>query len=263
MLPIVDKPAIQYAAEEAVRSGIQLIVMVTGRGKRAIEDHFDRSLELEQFLQDKGKYQITEELISIADLVNFVYLRQKEALGLGHAILTTRQLLQREPFAIVLGDDLVEAEVPALRQIIDAHERVGGYSVIAVERVPWEDVEHYGIVEAEQVGPRLYRVTNMVEKPKREQAVSNLAIIGRYVLTPTIFRHLANTAADIRGEIQLTDGLKSLLAEEPIYVYEFEGKRYDTGNKLGFLQATVEFALRRSDFGPAFRDYLKSLNLEE
>jgi UTP--glucose-1-phosphate uridylyltransferase len=261
MLPIVDKPAIQYAVEEAVQSGIEMVIMVTGRGKRAIEDHFDRSIELEAFLREKGKLDILEQMLSIPDMINLAYLRQKEALGLGHAILVTRHLVGDEPFAVVLGDDIVDAEVPALRQMIDAFHATGGHSVIAVQRVPWEDVSKYGIVDAEAIDERLHRVKGLVEKPDPSHAASNLAIIGRYVLTPAIFDHLARTQADARGEIQLTNGLRSLLAEEEIYVYEFEGKRYDAGNKLGFLKATVEFALKREDLGPEFREYLRSLQL--
>ena len=264
MLPLVDKPVIQYAIEEAIASGIKDVVMVTGRGKRAIEDHFDVAFELESFLVEKGNHDLLREIREIADLANLYYVRQKKALGLGHAVLTAKGLVSGEPFAVFLGDDLIVSEVPAMKQMLDVFEREK-CSLLAVERVPREMTSSYGIVKVEKVvkgAGRLHRVLDLVEKPKPEGAPSDLAIIGRYILVPEIFDHLERTAPDRKGEIQLTDGLRSLLAERDILAYEFEGTRYDTGNKLGFLRATVEYALRRSDVGPAFREYLKSLDLD-
>jgi UTP--glucose-1-phosphate uridylyltransferase len=260
MLPLVDKPIIQYGVEEAVASGADNIILVTGRGKNAIEDHFDVSIELESFLESRGKTAQLEEIRKISNMINFVYVRQGEPLGLGHAVLVTRTLVNGEPFAVILGDDVIDADPPALRQMIDVFEKVDG-PVLAVERVPEADVSSYGIVEIEKdEGGGVYRVRDMVEKPRREDAPSNLAIIGRYVLTPDIFTSLEATAADRSGEIQLTNGLRHLLGRRPIYAYEVKGTRHDTGNKLGFLRAVVYFALKRQDLAEPFAEYLRSLD---
>jgi UTP--glucose-1-phosphate uridylyltransferase len=263
MLVLVDKPVIQYGVEEAVASGVDNIVIVTGRGKNAIEDHFDVNVELESFLEQRGKTDLLAEIRQISQLIQVSYVRQGEPLGLGHAVLVTRTLIGDEPFAVILGDDVIDADPPALRQMIDVYHRVGG-PVLAVERVPPQDVSSYGVVavaEGESLGRGVHRITDMVEKPKREEAPSNLAIIGRYILTPDIFPALAATASDRTGEIQLTNGLRRLLAERPIYAYEVDGVRHDTGNKLGFLKALVYFALRRPDLAGPFRQYLESLDL--
>src|SRR5919106_3205857 len=247
MLVLVDKPVIQYGVEEAVESGVNNILIVTGRGKNAIEDHFDVAVELESFLEQRGKTAQLEEVRKITQLIKVAYVRQGEPLGLGHAVLVTKDLVGNEPFAVILGDDVIDATPPALRQMIDVYERVGG-PVLAVERVPAEDVSSYGVVAIEQGedhGRGVYRITDLVEKPRREEAPSNLAIIGRYILTPDIFPSLEATARDRTGEIQLTNGLKRLLKDRPIYGCQIDGARHDTGNKLGFLKAVVYFALRR------------------
>jgi UTP--glucose-1-phosphate uridylyltransferase len=264
MLPLVDKPLIQYGVEEAIQSGISNVIIVTGRGKSAIEDHFDKSLELEQSLDQRGKKDLLDIVRRVSDMMDVAYIRQKEALGLGHAVLRARELVGREAFAVVLSDDVIDAETPCLRQLLDIYEFFGA-SVLALMEVPRESISAYGVVDAEPVShngarDRLYRVRNLVEKPKAADAPSNLAIIGRYVLTAEIFDSIEATAPDAGGEIQLTDSLKHLLRSRPIYGYRFEGKRYDAGDKLGFLRATVEFALRRPDLGASFREYLKSLN---
>jgi UTP--glucose-1-phosphate uridylyltransferase len=260
MLPLVDKPIIQYGVEEAAASGVDNIILVTGRGKNAIEDHFDVSVELETFLEARGKTELLAEIRKINNLISFSYVRQGEALGLGHAVLVTKPLVGNEPFAVILGDDVIDAEPPALRQMIDVYERVEG-PVIAVERVPERDVSAYGIIASEPMGDGVYRILDLVEKPRAADAPSNLAIIGRYILTPDIFPELEATASDRTGEIQLTNGLRRLLAKRPLYACEIKGVRHDTGNKLGFLRAVVYFALRRPDLGDAFREYLKSLPL--
>ncbi len=265
MLPIVDKPIIQYGVEEAVASGASNIILVTGRGKNAIEDHFDVSVELETFLESRGKTSLLAEIRQISNMINFAYVRQGEPLGLGHAVLVTRELVNDEPFAVILADDVIDAQPPALKQMIDVFDRVGG-PVLAVERVPETDVSSYGIVDLDpsgSMGDGVYRVRDLVEKPRREDAPSNLAIIGRYVLTPDVFGALQATAADRTGEIQLTNGLRRLLQERPIYAYEVKGVRHDTGNKAGFLRAVVYFALRRPDLAGPFADYLKSLDLDQ
>ncbi len=263
MLVLVDKPVIQYGVEEAVHSGVDNIVIVTGRGKNAIEDHFDVAVELESFLEQRGKKEQLEEIRKISQLINVSYVRQGEPLGLGHAVLVTKILIGDEPFAVILGDDVIDADPPALRQMIDVYHRVGG-PVLAVERVPHEDTSSYGVVAVEQdagLGPGVYRITDLVEKPKPEEAPSNLAIIGRYILTPDIFPALEATARDRSGEIQLTNGLRRLLQDRPIFAYEIKGVRHDTGNKLGFLKALVYFALRRPDLAEPFKRYLESLTL--
>jgi UTP--glucose-1-phosphate uridylyltransferase len=264
MLPLVDKPLIQYGVEEAIHSGVQNIIIVTGRGKTAIEDHFDVSFELEHLLETRNKKDLLATVRAISD-INVSYVRQKEALGLGHAVLRARELVGDEPFAVILSDDVIDAEVPALRQLLDVYEFYGA-PVLALMEVPKDSISAYGVVDAEPVshhggGDRLYRIRNLVEKPKPQDAPSNLAIIGRYVLTPEVFRSLETIEPGSGGELQLTDGLKHTLRSRPIYGYRFEGTRYDAGDKLGFLKATVEFALKRYDLGEAFRAYLKALHL--
>jgi UTP--glucose-1-phosphate uridylyltransferase len=264
MLPLVDKPIIQYGVEEAVAAGIDNIILVTGRGKNAIEDHFDVSVELEAFLEARGKKEQLAEIRKISSLINFAYVRQREPLGLGHAVLTTRELVGNEPFAVILGDDVIDAKPPAIRQLIDVFERVGG-PVLAVERVARDQVSNYGVIAPDTsapVGQGVYRVKDLVEKPRQEEAPSDLAIIGRYVLTPDLFPILAATRSDRTGEIQLTNGLRELLKSRPIYACEIDGVRHDTGNKLGFLKAVVYFALRRPDLADKFAEYLQTLGLE-
>jgi UTP--glucose-1-phosphate uridylyltransferase len=261
MLVLVDRPIIQYGVDEAVQSGIEDVILVTSRGKGMIEDHFDVAYELESVLDRRGKSDQLEELRHLSRSVNVASVRQGEPLGLGHAVLVTRHLVGDEPFAVVLTDDVIDAERPALRQMIDVFERVGG-PVIAVERVPAEDVSSYGIVAVDKtdVGPGVHRIVDLVEKPPRESAPSNLGIIGRYILTPDIFTALEETASDRTGEIQLTNGLRRLLQQRPLYAYEIAGVRHDAGNKLGFLKATAYFALRRPEFADSFRRYLDSLD---
>jgi UTP--glucose-1-phosphate uridylyltransferase len=267
MLPLVDKPLIQYGVEEAIHSGIQNIVIVTGRGKSAIEDHFDVSFELEHLLETRNKRDLLATVRDISDMIDVAYIRQREALGLGHAVLRARAIVGMEPFAVVLSDDVIAAEIPCLRQLLDVYEFFGA-PVVALMEVPPEQISAYGVVDAEPVShngcrDRLYRIRNMVEKPKQSEAPSNLAIIGRYVLTQEIFSSLDSIEPGSLGEIQLTDGLKHMLRTRPIYGYRFEGTRYDAGDKLGFLKATVEFALRRYDLGGPFLEYLRGLKLDE
>jgi len=255
---------IQYGVEEAIHSGVQNIIIVTGRGKTAIEDHFDVSFELEHLLEKRNKKDMLATVRAISD-INVAYVRQKEALGLGHAVLRARELVGDEPFAVILSDDVIDAEVPALRQLLDVYEFYGA-PVLALMEVPKENISAYGVVDAEPVGhnggrDRLYRIRNLVEKPKAQDAPSNLAIIGRYILTPDVFRSLETIEPGSGGELQLTDGLKHALRSRPIYGYRFEGTRYDAGDKLGFLKATVEFASKRHDLGEEFRAYLKTLHL--
>src|SRR5450631_1031618 len=265
MLPIVDKPIIQYGVEEAIHSGIQNIIIVTGRGKTAIEDHFDVSFELEYLLETRKKKDLLAIVRNISDMIDVSYVRQREALGLGHAVLRAKELVGDEPFAVVLADDLIEARTPCLRQLLDIYNFFGA-PVLAVMEVPPESISLYGSIAAEPVShngctDRLFRIRDLVEKPKSEDAPSNLAIIGRYVLTPEIFGSLETIEPGSGGEIQLTDGLKHMLRNRPIYGYKFEGKRYDAGDKQGFLQATVELALKRHDLGAEFLAYLKGLKL--
>ncbi len=265
MLPLVDKPIIQYGVEEALHSGIQNMIIVTGRGKSAIEDHFDVSFELEHTLESKGKKDMLAAVRAISDMIDVSYVRQKEALGLGHAVLRAKELVGNEPFCVVLADDVIDSEVPCIRQLLDIYEFYGA-SVVALMEVPKEMISNYGVVDAEPVPhngtkDRLYRIRNLVEKPKAEDAPSNLAIIGRYILTPEIFDSIEATGPGAIGEIQLTDGLRHLLRSRPIYGYRFDGTRHDAGDKLGFLKATVEFALQRADLGGPFREYLKGLKL--
>jgi UTP--glucose-1-phosphate uridylyltransferase len=263
MLPLVDKPLIQYGVEEAMHSGIQNIIIVTGRGKSSIEDHFDVSFELEQLLESKNKTEMLSMVRAISDMIDVSYVRQKEALGLGHAVLRAKELIGKEPFAVVLSDDIIASETPCIRQLLDIYEFYGA-SVLALMEVPKDQISAYGVVDAELVGDngrenRLYRIRNLVEKPKAADAPSNLAIIGRYILTPEIFHCVESIQPGSGGEIQLTDALKYMLRNRPIYGLKFEGTRYDAGDKLGFLKATVEFALNRHDLGQPFREYLKTV----
>jgi UTP--glucose-1-phosphate uridylyltransferase len=262
MLPLVDKPIIQYVIEEAVAAGITQIIIVTGRGKNAIEDHFDVSYELEKLLEERGKTELLEEVRRISNMISVSYVRQKETLGLGHAVLVARDLVGDEPFAVMLGDDIIDAAVPCMRQMVEVFETHEG-PVVAVHQVPLDEISAYGVIAgtADAANERLFRVSDMVEKPRREEAPSDLAIIGRYILTPDIFDILEKTPRDKGGEIQLTNGIRVLGERRPVYAYRFEGRRHDAGNKLGFLKATVEFALKREDLGGPFREYLKSLSL--
>ena len=263
MLPLVDKPIIQYGVEEAVASGVNNIILVTGRGKNAIEDHFDVSVELETFLEARGKKEQLEEIRKISSLIHFAYVRQGEPLGLGHAVLVAEALVGNEPFAVILADDVIDADPPALKQMIDVYNRVQG-PVLLVERVPKDEISNYGVIAIDStvdLGPGVYQVVDLVEKPPKHEAPSDLAIIGRYVLTPDIFTALAATKSDRTGEIQLTNGLRELLKQRPIYACEVKGVRHDTGNKLGFLKAVVYFALRRPDLADKFSAYLRSLGI--
>jgi UTP--glucose-1-phosphate uridylyltransferase len=264
MLPVVDKPIIQYGVEEAIASGCDQIIMVTSTGKSAIEDHFDISYELEKTLEKRGKTDLLEIVQKIAGMVNVAYVRQKQALGLGHAVLMAKELVGDEPFGVILPDDIIDAEVPCLKQMIEIYNQTG-CSVLATQVVEGPAISAYGVLDAKAVpgehNGRLFEVRDLVEKPKFEKAPSKLAIIGRYILTPTIFEELANIKPGAGGELQLTDGLCALLKKQKIYGFTFEGKRHDAGDKLGFLKATVEFALKRDDLGKDFREYLKGLKL--
>jgi len=262
MLPLVDKPIIQYVIEEAVASGLTNIIIVTGRGKNAIEDHFDTSYELEKLLEERGKTELLEEVRAISSLIKVSYVRQKETLGLGHAVLMAKDLVGDEPFAVMLGDDIIDSPVPCMKQMIEVFDAHRG-PVIAVHQVAREEISAYGVIDGVPEGAtgRVYRIRDMVEKPKAAEAPSDLAIIGRYILTPDIFEALETTPRDGAGEIQLTDGLRTLKARRALFGYRFEGVRHDAGNKLGFLKATVQFALKRDDLGAPFREYLRSLRL--
>jgi UTP--glucose-1-phosphate uridylyltransferase len=259
MLPLVDKPIIQYGVEEAVASGCDQIIIVTGRGKTAIEDHFDVSYELEKQLEEKNKLELLAMVRRISDMIHVSYTRQKEALGLGHAVLVAKDLVGNEPFAVLLADDVVDAETPCLKQMIDVFEETQ-CSVIATQVVEGKVISAYGVLDATPVpgyGGRLFEIRNLVEKPQPEVAPSNQAIIGRYILTPRVFECLEKITPGAIGELQLTDGLRGLLRHERMYGYQFQGKRHDTGDKLGFLKATVEFALKRDDLGTEFREWLR------
>jgi UTP--glucose-1-phosphate uridylyltransferase len=264
MLPLVDKPIIQYGVEEAVAAGCDQIIIVTGRGKQAIEDHFDVSYELEKMLEERGKTDLLQIVRHISDMIHVAYVRQKEALGLGHAVLTARELVGDGPFAVLLADDVIDAEVPCLKQMMQVFEQTQ-CSVIATQEIEGPAISSYGVLKVKPADGRfkgrLYEILDLVEKPRPEEAPSNLAVIGRYILTPTVFTTLGETKAGVGGELQLTDGLRLLLKREKVYSYVFEGKRHDTGDKLGFLKATVEFALKRPDLGETLRQYLKSLKL--
>jgi UTP--glucose-1-phosphate uridylyltransferase len=266
MLPLVDKPIIQYGVEEALASGCDQIIIITGRGKTAIEDHFDVSYELERMLEDRGKTELLSIVRQISDMIHVAYVRQKEAMGLGHAVLMARELVGNEPFAVLLADDVIDAKKPCLRQMMDVFEE-SQCSIIATQEVSGPAISSYGVLDAQKIEGRFdgraFDVRSMVEKPRQEEAPSNLAIIGRYILTPTIFETLERTPLGAGGELQLTDGLRGLLtAGEKIFGYTFEGKRHDAGDKLGFLKATVEFALKRPDLGPDFAEYLRTLKID-
>lgn len=258
MLPLVDKPLIQYAVEEAVASGIEDIIIITGRGKRAIEDHFDRSFELEENLKDNGKAQLLKDIRDISRLANFCYVRQPEALGLGHAVLCAQHLIGDEPFAVILGDEVIDAKVPALAQLMSIFD-AGNGAVVGVQKIRREDVSHYGIIDGQRIADGLHRIVDLVEKPAPARAPSRFAVIGRYVLSPAIFPFLEHTSPGKNREIQLTDALRQLVQEAPSYAKEIDGQRYDAGDKLGFLQATVEFALKSPTLGRQFSAYLKQV----
>ncbi|MEH7112578.1 UTP--glucose-1-phosphate uridylyltransferase GalU [Neobacillus niacini] len=258
MLPIVDKPTIQYIVEEAIESGIEDIIIVTGKGKRAIEDHFDHSFELEQNLLDKGKFDLLNEVQKSSKLVDIHYIRQKEPKGLGHAIWCARKFIGNEPFAVLLGDDIVRADKPCLKQMIEQYDRYNA-SILGVQKVPYEEVSRYGIVDANNNGDRLYSVNNLVEKPKQDEAPSNLAIMGRYILSPRIFEILENQEPGSGGEIQLTDAIAILNLFEAVYAYNFEGIRYDVGEKFGFIQTTIEYALKHEGLKNKLIAYLKTV----
>jgi len=264
MLPLVDKPIIQYGVEEALGAGCDQIIIITGRGKTAIEDHFDQSYELEHLLQEKKKTELLKIVRQISDMIHVAYVRQKEALGLGHAVLMARELVGNEPFAVLLADDVIDSEVPCLKQMMEVFDETQ-CSVIAAQIIEGPAISSYGVLDVKpadgRFGGRLFEINNMVEKPKQQEAPSKLAIIGRYILTPAVFEALTQTQAGSGGELQLTDGMRLLLKKEKIYSYVFEGRRHDTGDKLGFLKATVEFALQRPDLGDQFREYLKGLKL--
>jgi len=263
MLPLVDKPVIQYAVEEAVAAGIEQVIIVTSSQKRAIEDHFDLNLELEQMLEQRGDIEMLRQIRAISDLAQISYVRQKEQLGLGHAVLMAKELVGHEPFAVILPDDVVVGERPCIGQLIHAYQQTHS-SVVAVMEVPHEETCRYGVIAGEAVSPedpRLYKVSALVEKPEPDAAPSNLAIIGRYVLTPKIFDKLEQTALGAGGEIQLTDAIETLMQEQDVYAYAFDGLRYDAGTTMGWLKASVELALQRQDIGEQFRQYLQSLDL--
>lgn len=259
MLPIVDKPTIQFIVEEAVQSGIEEILIITGRNKRAIEDHFDKSVELELVLKNKGQENLLHLIEDISNMVDIHYIRQKEPKGLGHAIYCAKAFVGNEPFAVMLGDDVIDAGKPALKQMIDVYDKYN-CSIIGVQEVPAEDdVSKYGIIDSSFIEDRIFKINDLVEKPKKKDAPSRMAILGRYIITPAIFDILKHTKPGAGGEIQLTDALKELLRQEVIYAYNFEGKRYDVGDKLGYLMATVEYALKRDDLKEDFAKYLMDL----
>lgn len=256
MLPIVDKPTLQFIIEEAVESGIEEILIITGRNKKSIEDHFDKSVELELELEKKGKIDLLEEVRRISDMVNIHYIRQKEPLGLGHAVYCAKSFISNEPFAVLLGDDIVYSDKPCLKQMIEVYDEYKT-TILGVQKVPEEEVNKYGIVKGKQIADRIYEVNDLIEKPAVEDAPSNIAILGRYIINPGIFEILEHTKPGKGGEIQLTDALKELAHRETMYAYNFEGKRYDVGDKQGFLEATVEYALRREDLQEDFLNYLQ------
>lgn len=258
MLPIVDKPTIQYIVEEAIESGIEDIIIVTGKGKRAIEDHFDHSFELEQNLYEKGKFNLLNEVQKSSKLVDIHYIRQKEPKGLGHAIWCARKFIGDEPFAVLLGDDVVEAKTPCLKQMIDQYDRKHA-SILGIQPVKETEVSRYGIVDGSMIDNRIYQVNNLVEKPQQEAAPSNLAILGRYILTPKIFSILQDQKPGTGDEIQLTDAIAELNKQEEVYGYDFEGRRFDVGDKMGFIQTTIEFAIQREDLKKDLLDYLSSV----
>jgi UTP--glucose-1-phosphate uridylyltransferase len=258
MLPLVDRPAIQHVVEEAVRAGLRQIILVTAAAKRAVEDHFDREFELERWLEQKGSGQQAEEMRRLAEMAEIVCVRQKERLGIGHAVRITRSLVGDEPFALFFPDDIIESEVPAIQQLMDVFYRHGG-SVLAVQRLPREELSHYGVIESKPLEERVYQVLRIVEKPPASEAPSDLAAVGRYVLTPAIFDALERTPPGAGGEIQLTDGIALLMGEEPVFACRYEGERFDVGRPLGLLKASLSMALRRPDLGPELRSYLRDL----
>lgn len=260
MLPLVDKPLIQYVIEEAVASGIESVIIVTGRGKTAIEDHFDVSFELERLLEERGKETELKAMRAISEMARVSYVRQQEALGLGHAILQARDLVGNEPFAVMLSDDIIDSETPALKQLLDVYEKYDA-PVLGTMQVAGEAISRFGVIDGEEVADGVYKIKDMVEKPPFSEAPSDLAIIGRYVLTPDIFDEIEKTRPGAIGEIQITDAMSSLLQKRPFYAVRLEGTRYDAGDKLGFLIATVEFALKHEELAPEFREYLKSLKM--
>lgn len=260
MLPLVDKPLIQYVVEEAVASGIESVIIVTGRGKAAIEDHFDVSFELEKLLEERGKEQELKAMRAISEMARVSYVRQREALGLGHAVLQARDLVGNEPFAVMLSDDIIDSETPALKQLLDVYEKYDA-PVLGTMQVVGEAISRFGVIDCDEVEDGVYKIKDMVEKPSFADAPSDLAIIGRYVLTPEIFDEIEKTQPGAIGEIQITDAMRALLKKRPFYAVRFKGTRYDAGDKLGFLIATVEFALKHEELAPEFREYLKSLKL--
>lgn len=262
MLPIVDKPTIQYIIEEAIASGIEEILIITGRNKKCIEDHFDKSVELEMELEKSGKDELLELVRDISDMVDIHYIRQKEPKGLGHAIHCAKTFVGNEPFAVLLGDDVVDSKKPCLKQLMDCFDEYKT-SILGVQTVPEEDVSKYGIVDGLHIEDRVYKVKDLVEKPKQEEAPTNVAILGRYIITPQIFEILENTAPGKGGEIQLTDALKTLISQEAMYAYDFEGRRYDVGDKFGFLKATIEFGLKKEELRNQLLDYLENKDWEE
>lgn len=262
MLPIVDKPTLQYIIEEAVQSGIEEILIITGRNKKSIEDHFDKSVELELELETKGKHELLAQVREISEMVNIHFIRQKEPKGLGHAIYCAKSFIGNEPFAVLLGDDIVYSEKPCLKQMIETYEEYKT-TILGVQEVSSEDVDKYGIIDGKHIEDRVYKVKGLVEKPPVDEAPSNVAILGRYIINPAIFEILENTKPGKGGEIQLTDALKELAQKEAVYAYHFEGRRYDVGDKLGFLEATVEYALRREDLREDFLKYLVQITENE
>jgi UTP--glucose-1-phosphate uridylyltransferase len=262
MLPLVDRPAIQHVVEEAVSAGLEQIIMVTAGAKRAVEDHFDRELDLEQWLEQKGSREQADEMRRLAGMAEIVCVRQKERLGIGHAVLMARSLVGDEPFAVFFPDDIIESTVPAIKQLMDVFYRHGG-SVLAVQRLPREELSHYGVIEHKPLEDRVYQVLRIVEKPSADEAPSDLAAVGRYVLTPAIFPALERTQPGAGGEIQLTDGIDLLLGEEPVFACRYEGERFDVGRPLGLLKASLSMALRRPDLGPELRAYLHDLLARE
>lgn len=257
MIPIVDKPTIQYIIEEAAAAGIEDILIISGRNKRAIEDHFDKSYELEEELHRKGKQELLSEVENISNIANIHYIRQKEAKGLGHAIYCAKSFIGNEPFAVLLGDDIVHSKTPCIKQLMDVYDEYRT-TILGVQKVPLQDVSKYGIIAGNQVDERVYKVKGLVEKPEIEQAPSNIAILGRYIISPRIFEYLAAATPGKNGEIWLTDALEKLMESEAMYAYDFEGDRYDVGDRIGFLKATVEFALKRDDLSGEFSAYLKN-----
>jgi UTP--glucose-1-phosphate uridylyltransferase len=261
MLPLVDKPLIQYVVEEAVASGVESVIIVTGRDKTAIEDHFDISFELEHLLRERGKDKELKQVRAISEMARISYVRQREALGLGHAVLQARDFVEGEPFAVMLADDIVDAETPALRQMMEVYEKYDA-PVIGTMQVEGEAISRFGVIDADEVSAGVYKIKDMVEKPPFAEAPSDLAIIGRYILTPDIFDEIEGTRPGAGGEIQITDAMRSLLKKRPFYAVRFQGTRHDAGDKLGFLIATVEFALKHPALGLEFKEYLRSLKLD-